>query len=164
MRNGFLPLLGTMAILTGSIHAAEPTTAETARAALYQREVGAALTRHRWAVTEDAAGQLTAERHLIPHVGTTLRVIGNSDSYAHLTINFCADSRTHTAADAKASLYIYQSRSIGSQVDTLLYPPLALRDPELTREYLDILAEADAHLAGKRSITATSGSTRLAAK
>ena len=144
MRNTVLSLLAAATLCAGGIQAAEPSAPAQARATLYQREVRTALTKHGWRITEDRAGQLDAERRLIQN--GTVGIISNDTTFAHLAVRFHADSRNHTAATATAARYIRQYPD-SPEVDRLVYPPLALRDPRLTEEYRAILAEADGHLA-----------------
>ncbi len=106
------------------------------------------MTARGWGITQDETGKLVAERLKIDSDGTTgIRVAGSLNSYAHLEIDFRADRRNPAVSAAYASLRIYGPLNKSS----LLYPPLALRDPKLTREYHDIMAEAQAHLAADHS-------------
>ncbi len=155
MRSTFFGLLTVVTFFSGVIHAAEPLPTADTRAALYQREVRAALTKHLWRITQDDAGKLTAER-LMLHAGGTSGVIGGNNQFAHLAINFRADGKHHTVSTAAASLYIYEQRE-STEVGILIFPPLALRDPKLTQEYLDILAEAESRLAAGHPAFAATG-------
>ena len=154
MKRTILGLFAAAALFSGVARAAEPSTAAQTRAGLYQREVRASLAARGWRITQDEAGKLTAEHRWVSRNGATGFVLadGTDSTYARLQIDFQADGKDHTNAAARASLCFHDSPS-SPQVGFMAYPPLALRDPKLTQEYLDILAEADSHLtAGRRGI------------
>lgn len=154
MRNTIYGLFAAAALVSGTARGAEPSPAARDHANLYQREVRTALTQHGWNITQDEAGKLTAEHRWIPRNGATGFVLADQtqSTYARLQIDFQADGKDHTNAAARASLCFHDSPS-SPRVGFEVYPPLALRDPKLTQEYLDILAEADSHLtAGRHGI------------
>lgn len=116
--------------------------------ARYQREVKTALTERGWYITRDEAGKLVAERRVTSQYGLNEAVIGvNVDKRARLQISFHADGQNHTTSSARASL-CYYNKLAPSNVDQTIYPPFALRDPKLTQEYREILAEAEWRLTG----------------
>ena len=116
------------------------------RATLYQQGVRAALRERGWSITQEAEGKLTAERLKTDQGGTTgFHLYGSLNNYARLQINFRADGKNHTTSSAYASLCVYGPLNTNRK-EYLEYPPLALRDPKLTQEYRDVLAEAETHL------------------
>ena len=153
MRNTCFGLVASVVLLSGVARGAEPSATAQDRATLYQREVRAALTERHWNITQDEPGKLTAERLELDQRGTGgLLFVGGVDTYARLQISFRADSKTHTSGAAYASLCIYAP----DQHSRTTYPPLALRDPRLTREYRDIVAESESRLAPRfRPVAAT---------
>ena len=153
VRNVFLGWFAAATLLTGTIRAVEPSTAAQDRAVRYQREVRTALVERGWRITRDEAGKLTAERRRKIQEGTSEFLIGeNVDARARLEISFRADGTNRAVPSARASLCYYNALT-PDNVGQTIYPPFALRDPKLTREYRDILAEADSHLAdGSRKV------------
>ncbi len=148
MRNLTIGLFAAATLFTGAVRATEPSVAQD-RTTLYQREVRAALHERGWTITQDEAGKLTAERRWINRNGTST-FVGADDinRYARLQIDFRADDKNHhVAASARASLCYYQSFRSDQAGGYTLYPPSPLRDPKLTQEYHEILADADAHTA-----------------
>ena len=154
MRFALSGLFAAAALFAGAARGAEPASAAQTRASLYQREVRLALARHGWSITRDEAGKFTAEHRWIPRNGATGFVIADQgqSTFARLQIGFQPDGKDHTNAAARASLCIYSSPSV-PEATYLAYPPLALRDPKLTQEYLDILAEADSRLTASHQPT-----------
>ena len=162
MRKTLYGLFVAAALVSGTVRGAEPSSAARDHAKLYQQEVRAALTRHGWRVTQDDVGKLTAEQRWISHDATGFVLADQTQStYACLQIDFQADGKDHTSAAARASLCIYESPS-SPQVGFMVHPPLALRDPKLSQEYFDILAEADSHLTGGHR--GVGGSNKVAMK
>ena len=146
MRNTLFGLFAAAILCSGVARASELSASAQDGTALYQREVRSALTKRDWRITQDETGKLTAERRRIPGLGTGDFVLADDNTYVRLMIDFRADGKNHTISSARASLIIYEPLS-SSKVGFTAYPPLALRDPKLTQEYRDILAEADSHLA-----------------
>lgn len=158
MRNTFFSLLAATTLFTGVTRGAEPSAAAQNRAVRFQREVRAALTKNGWHITEDDAGQLTAERLLIQ--SGVVGIVSSDTTFAHLAIRFRADTESHTASAATAARYIREYPD-SPRVGRLVYSPLALRDPKLTQEYHDILAEADGQLSAGQSAHAITTSSSL---
>lgn len=160
MRNIVLGLFAATTLLTGAVRAVEPSTAAQDRAVRYQSEVRAALTKRGWRITKDEAGKLTAERQRPVGSGTDRFVLNDDiNKYARLQIDFRAVDGAHTASSARASLLIYNLRSTDG-VSEMPFPPSPLRDPKLTQEYREILAEADSHVAtDHRAYAAAAGNS-----
>ena len=126
-------------LLCGRVSAAEPAVTTPS-----QQEVRAALTEHGWDITQDAAGKLVAERLWVNQGGTTgFHVVNSVNTFEPLEIYLQADGKSHPAGSAYASLRTYGRLN----KSYLLYPEHAFRDPKLTQEYRDIVAEAKAHTA-----------------
>lgn len=165
MRTILSGLFAAAALFSGAVRAAEPATAAQEHAALYQREVRAALSKRGWSITRDEAGKLSAERRKKAPDGTNEFLIGERvDPRVHLDIAFRADGKEHTVAAARASLCYYNAFT-PNNVGQTIYPPFALRDPKLTQEYRDILAEVDARLGtGHRAHAAAEAGGKVAMK
>ncbi len=143
MKNTRLGFIVAVALFSGLASAAEPPTAAPDRAT-YQQEVRAALVERGWEVTQDRADKLTAERLYIKQNGTPgPRYAGTLNTYARLQIYLQADDKGHSAGAAYASYCYYEHPN----KDTLVFPPTALHDPKLRREYQEIVAQAKSHLA-----------------
>ncbi|MBE7212100.1 MAG: hypothetical protein INR65_13850 [Gluconacetobacter diazotrophicus] len=148
MKNLRLGLIAAVTLSFGVARAAEPPAAAPERAASYRQEVRTALTERGWSITGDEAGKLTAERlYINPGDTTGIRIAGTINTYARLQIYLQADGKGHPANSAYASYCFYGTPNKAY----LVYPPLALRDPKLTQEYRDIVAEARAHAAAGTS-------------
>ena len=143
MKNICLGLLTVLALSANAARAAESPDAASDRKA-YQQEVRAALVERGWGITQDEAGQLTAERlYIKPDATAGVRIAGTINTYAHLQIYLQADGKGHPAGSAYASYCFYGTPNKAY----LVYPPLALRDPKLHQEYREIVAEAKSRLA-----------------
>ena len=142
MKNTCLGLFAAAALSASLARAAEPSAATPDRTT-YQQEVRAALVERGWAITQDRAGQLTAERLYIKQNGTPgPRYAGTINTYARLQIYLQADDKGHPAGAAYASYCLYNDPN----KSYLVFPPTALHDPVLHREYQGIVAEAKTHL------------------
>lgn len=163
MQNKFFGLFIAATLLSGVVRATEPSTLAQERATLCQSEVRAVLSRRGWSIIQDDAGKLTAERFYIPSNGTDAFLLGSDNSYARLQIDFQASDKSHINARGRASLYIYEP--LGSPYprrSQTAYPPLPLRDPKVTQDYVEALAAAEARLnVGQRVfVTKEPGNTR----